>query len=78
MSDRQERKAHWFQLLQFAISVVVGTLVYIDAQLTPSDNPKADLAVGFLAGVAAAWLFTFCWVWARFGWKAARTMRWFG
>jgi hypothetical protein len=63
--------------LQFCVSVAAGAFVWFDPYWIERDLPMPRLWGTIIVGVAAAWLFTFVVTWIRFGWKAARTMRFF-
>lgn len=62
----------WAMAIQCAISCVIGCFVFV--ALSPDPNPKVPLFGALICGFGGGWLVMFCYVWARYGWKAARSM----
>ena len=60
------------RLVQFAIACVIGSTAFL--ALAGDPNYKVPYLGGFLAGVFGQWLTVFAWVWARHGWRAARSL----
>lgn len=61
-------------ILQCVVSIVAA-FALVRWSATDPVNPKVPFFVILVVGFGAAWLATFLYVWARFGWKAARSMR---
>lgn len=62
---------------QFAISTGIGC--YVFWLLGPDHpNPKVPLFGGLIAGFFGGWGVMFLYVWARYGWRAARSLKWDG
>ncbi len=71
MRNDESRAALWTQL---GLTCVFGCAAYV-AVARVSPNPYEALLAGLIAGFGGVWLAMFCYVWARFGWRAARTLR---
>jgi len=72
-----DRQRLW-TALQFTVSVVIGCLFVWWYNLEPGYNRKGGILGGFLLGIAANYCLMFLITWARFGWRAARSMRMLG
>lgn len=59
---------------QCGLATVIGCIVFV--ALTPDPNPNVPLFGALICGIGGSWLLTFGYVWLRYGWKAARSMRW--
>lgn len=62
--------------LQFAISTAIGTAVY--AAMLPDFkdvNIKAPVFAGLIAGFLGGYLVMFLYVWIRYGWQAAKSLK---
>lgn len=57
------------------MACVFGCTAFIAARADEGPDSKAPLVVGLIVGFGGSWLVTFLIVWARFGWKAARSMK---
>jgi hypothetical protein len=58
--------------VHFGLAVAFGLFGFWLVSDDP--NPKVPLLNGMIFGFGGSWLAVFCYVWARHGWKAARTM----
>jgi hypothetical protein len=61
---------------QFLVSTLIGCAVY--AAMYPDlgeINPKAPLIAGLFFGFVGGWLVMFIYVWLRYGWKAAKSLK---
>lgn len=65
------------ELAQFAIACAWGILGYWWAWIPNDSNPKVPLFSALLAGFFGLKLTMFLYLWVRFGWKAARSMKMF-
>jgi len=63
-------KQTWAMIAQCGLSFLAGSAVWLAYPETP--NPYERLLATLLAGFIAVWVVMFLWVWARYGWKAAR------
>ena len=63
-------------LTQFAVSTGIGCIVFL--ALHPDPNPKVPLFGGLIVGFFGGWAAMFLYVWLRYGWKTAKTLRWDG
>lgn len=61
-------------MAQFLMACGFGCAAFV-ALLPSPENPKVPLVGGLLAGFGGSYAATFCWLWWRYGWKAARSMR---
>lgn len=59
-------------ILQWGLTSLFGCAAYLAVD---SPNPSERLLAALIAGFGGTWLVMFCWVWARHGWTAARSMK---
>jgi hypothetical protein len=60
-------------VVQCAVSCVIGCAAFLLIGPMP-ESPKAPLIGALIAGFGGGWLVMFLYVWARHGWRAARSM----
>lgn len=65
-------------VVQCGLAVVYGSLVFLAMKPDFPDSSKPPLIGALIAGFAGSWLTMFCYVWIRYGWKAARSMKLYG
>lgn len=64
-------------LLQIAIASSIGGFVGY-SMLEDGENQSTAIFGALVAGFGGTWLLNFIYVWIRYGWKAARSMRMYG
>lgn len=63
-------------LVQFLISTAIGCAVFAAMYPDLRDvNPKASVIAGLIAGFGGGYLVMFAYVWFRYGWKAAKSLK---
>lgn len=62
-------------IVQCGLSIFYGSIVFLAMREDFPDSSKPPLIGALIAGFAGSWLTMFCYVWVRYGWKAARTMK---
>lgn len=60
-------------LAQCALSILYALPIWLALYPLP-ENPKVPIVGALIGGFALAWGTIFVYVWARFGWTAARSM----
>jgi hypothetical protein len=63
--------------IQCAISIAAA-FMFVRWAATGPDPMHPPSYIILAVGIGAAWMTTFLYVWIRYGWKAARSMRWDG
>lgn len=61
------------EVAQCAVAALVGCAVWAGMDGVGAGDRERTIAAVAL-GVTASWVGTFVYVWARFGWRAARSM----
>lgn len=64
--------------VQFCVSVAAGAFVWFSPDWPPEGSRMAPVIATLITGLLANYIFMFVVTWARFGWKAARSMKMFG
>ena len=72
--DPEERRQARCRMAQFLMACAFGSAVYLALSPYP-ENPKVPLFGGLIAGFGGSYAVTFAVIWARYGWRAARSMR---
>lgn len=67
-------RAMW---LQCGITAALACLFFWLFKDEPG-GPKVPLFAGLIGGFGSHWLLMFCYVWIRYGWRSASSMRMYG
>ena len=62
-----------WMIAQCSIAIVIGSFVFLELSAIHA-NPKTPFFGGLICGFVGSWAVMFLYIWARYGWKAARSM----
>lgn len=69
-------------IVQCGVTILIACPVFLffkaDQALAEHPDPKVPLFGALICGFVGSWVVMFVYVWVRFGWKAARSMKMYG